>query len=1014
MWTDVLRASAVSALLTLLLVGPAAAQERQVRGTVTDGATGEPLPGANVTVQDAEAGTTTDANGRYQFEVPGPDAVLVFSFVGYQTERIEVGEQETINVTLQEEVGALEEVVVTGYGTQQRQEVSGSVSSVDAADANVGQIESPQDLLQGRVPGLSIAGNDGEPGSDQRVRVRGLKSLSANSQPLYVIDGSPVSSTNITPGGPQGSSNSANPLSLVNPRNIESIQVLKDAAATSIYGSQGSNGVVLIQTKEGSEGVLRANYSGQASIGRPSRKLNLLSADEFREARREFTEADIPPEEQETNTDWQDEVTRNAVSQEHNLSFSGGSEQTTYRASANYTIREGLVRESGFERLSGRLSVRHAVLDGRLRLNGKLFNSYLQRDHVFSSETVGASGDVLKDMLAFPPTKPVRSEDGTFFEFAEQNLNPVALQEQIVDDSDQRRTIGNLSIEYDLLEHLTARGAINLDQSRGIRKSFVPQASLAGQDIGGSGSQSQREFADLVVQSQFNYDRDDLFGGWGSLGIRTGIEYERETFQTVGLETQDFVTDAVPAFNNLGGGTNVQTPFSGKERVDQLGLFGRVNYDFENKYLLTVTARRDGSSVFGSKNRWAWFPSASVGWNIAQESFLDVKWLTQLKLRASGGVSGNQAVPPFESLPVLAPSRGNSAVFGQDTEIIGTTQQRTARPDLKWETTTEFNLGVDFTTSRLNGSVEYYTSTTGDLLLNVRVVQPAPSNFVLDNVGKVSNSGIEGSLEALVLDRADVSLTLTATASSNRNEVESLGGRGTIDHGTIGGRGLSGQQSQRLEPGHPIGSFYGPVFLRVNEQGQEVFRDGEGGTTTDAGLAEEVHLGNPVPDITYSLNADFRYQNLDVSVFLRGEQGRELLNNTALALTSKSRLAQGINILEEAVNDGTDVSHTPNISSRWVEDASFLRLDKLSIGYDLSGILNRTALSQQQLRRARLFVAGDNLLVITPYDGYDPELNTNESGEGLGFRNLATPSRGLDWANYPRPRTFTVGLQLGL
>lgn len=1012
MLIKVLRISAVAALFILLLPRSALGQERQVQGTVTDGETGEPLPGANVVVQDTEIGTTTGPDGRYQIEVPGPDAVLVFSFVGYQTQRVDVGSRETIDVILQVEVGAMDEVVVTGYGTQERQDISGSISSVDVAEANVGQISSPQDLLQGRVPGLSIAGNDGEPGSDQRVRVRGLKSLSANSQPLYVIDGTPVSNTNITPGGPQGSSNSANPLSLINPQDIESIQVLKDASATSIYGSQGSNGVILIETKGGDEGGLQVNYSGQTSVGQPSRELNLLSADEFREARREFTGAEIPPEKQETDTDWQDKVMRTTVSQEHNLSFSGGGERTTYRASGNYSVQEGLVRESGLERLSGRFNIRHAMLEGRLQLNGRLFSSYVQRDHVFSSETVGASGDVLKDMLAFPPINPVRNDDGTFFEFAEQNLNPVALQEQITDRSDQQRTIGNLSVEYDILENLTAKGAFNLDQSRGIRRSFVPQASLAGRDIGGSGSQSQREFSDLVAQSQLSYNREDLFGSWGSLDMIAGFEYEREIFQTVGIESQDFVTDAVPAFNNLGGGTNVETPFSGKERVDQLGVFGRANYDYENKYLLTVTARRDGSSVFGEENRWAWFPSASLGWNITQESFLDVDWLSQLKLRASGGLSGNQAVPPFESLPVLALSRGNSGVFGQDNEVIGTTQQRTARPDLKWETTTEFNVGVDFTAGRFTGSLDYYTSTTDDLLLNVRVVQPAPSNFVLDNVGEVSNTGIEGSLEALVLDRSDMNLTLSATASSNRNEVESLGGRGTIDHGTIGGRGLSGQQSQRLEPGHPIGSFFGPVFIGVNEAGQEVFRGREGGTTADAGDAEEFHLGNPVPDISYSFNADFRYKGFDASVFFRGEQGRELLNNTALALTSKSRLAQGLNVLEEAVNDGTNTSHTPNISSRWVEDASFLRLDKLSFGYDFSNLLNSTL--GQQLRRARLFVSGDNLFVITPYSGFDPEMNTNSSGEGLGFRNLATPSRGIDWANFPRSRTFTVGLQLGL
>lgn len=977
---------------------------------MTEENTGQPMPGVNVTVEDTQIGTTTDAKGTYQIEVPGPDAVLVFSFVGYQTERIRVGDQEVIDVTLQEEVGRLEEVIVTGYGTQERREISGSISSVDVQSANVGQIESPQDLLQGRVPGLSIAGNDGEPGSDQRVRVRGLKSLSANTQPLYVVDGAPIGNTNVTPGGPQGASNSANPLSLLNPQDIESIQVLKDAAATAIYGSQGSNGVILIETKDGVSGTVQVNYSGQVSMGEPSRKLDLLSADQFREARREFTNAEFSPEEQQTNTDWQDAVMRTTTSQEHNLAFSGGGEGTVYRVSTNYVDREGLVRESGFERASGRINVRHSMMENRLRLSGRLYGSYMQRDHVFSQETVGASGDVMKDMLAFPPTNPVRDENGDFFEFAEQNLNPVALQEQIIDGTDQARGTGNFSVEYDLLEGLTARGAFNIDMSRGTRRSYVPRASQAGRDVGGVAEQSQRVFSDLVVQSTLQYDREEVLGG--SVQLQGGFEFERETFQQFGIESQSFITDAIPGYNNLGAGNNVQTPFSGKESVNQVGVFGQANYNYDDKYLLTVTARQDGSSVFGSENRWAWFPSASVGWNLAEEPFLDLEGLTQLKLRASGGLSGNQAVPPFESLPVLTPSRGNSGVFGADNEVIGTTQQRAARPGLKWETTTEFNVGVDVTAGRFNGSLDYYTSTTEDLLLNVRVLQPAPSNFVLDNVGEVANRGIEGSLEALVLDRQNAQLTVSATASSNYNEVKDLGGRGTIDHGSVSGRGLSGITSQRLEPDHPIGSFYGPVFVGI-ENGEEVFRDGEGGTTTNAQSAEHQHLGNPVPDVSYSFNVDLQYQNFDFSLFLRGEQGRQLLNNTALVLTTKSRLAQGLNTLEEATRDGTSVGHTPDFSSRWVEDASFLRLDKISVGYDLSGLLNQTALNQVQARQARVFVSGDNLFVLTPYEGYDPELNTNESGEGLGFRNLATPSRGIDWANYPRSRTFTVGFQLG-
>jgi len=990
---------------------PALAQERVVQGTVTDGVTGEPLPGANVSVQGTQVGTTTGTDGTYQIEVPDSDAVLVFSFVGYREKNVRVRDRETINVTLQEQVGQLEEVVVTGYGAQQRGEISGAISSVDVPAANVGQVSSPQDLLQGRVAGVSIVSNSGAPGSGQRVRIRGRKSLSASAEPLYVVDGVPIGNTNITPGGAGGATNSANPLSLINPRDIESMQVLKGPAATAIYGSQGSNGVIVIETKSGASGRLQVDYSGQTSTGTPARELNLLTPNEFRSARQEFADADLP--ETGMNTDWQDEVMRSTLSHEHNLSFSGGTEQTSYRGSASYFDQEGLLRNTGLERITGRLNASHSALDDRFELNLRLFRSYLERNHAFRQETGGGTAaSVIKDMLTFPPNRPVQ-EGGTFFEYAEQNRNPVALLEQITDVSNQNRTLGSLDLGFDLLDNLTAEGTFSADLSEGRRRTYVPIASAVGRDVGGIGRQAEREFQSFVAQSLLTYDREtlSLFGLEHSVRLLGGFEFERETFQTIDVESQEFVTDAVLGFNNLGGGSNVQTPGSGKEQVDQVSFFGQLNYNYQDKYLVTASLRRDGSSVFGDQNKFALFPSASLGWNAVQESFLDIDGLSQLKFRVSGGISGNQGVPPLQTLPGLTASRGNAAVFGADNEIIGVAQTRTASPGLKWEDTTEFNVGVDFTAGRFSGTLDYYRSQTEDLLLNVRVVQPAPSNFVLDNVGEVSNTGVEASLEALVVDRSDMNLTVTANASSNRNEIDDLGGRGTIDHGTVGGRGQSGVTSQRLEPGHPIGSFYGPVFAGVNENGEEVYRTGDGETTTDPGLAENVHLGNPIPDVAYSLNLDFRYQNFDLSAFFRGEQGREVFNNTALVYTSKSRLAQGINMLEPGLTDGTSVTHSATYSSRWVQDASFFRLDKLSLGYDIANALGNALYN---VRRARIFASANNLFVITPYSGYDPELNTNTSGEGLGFRNLATPARGIDWTSYPRSRTFTVGIELGL
>lgn len=993
--------------LSFLCVGLVFAQEKTVSGTVTDGATGEVLPGANVTIQGTQTGTTTNAQGEYELEVPGPDAVLVFSFIGYQSEEVEVGDQTVIDVVLQQDVGQLDEVVVTGYGTQRRQEVTGAVSSVDVAEASAGSNSSAQDLIQGRVSGVSVVSNSGEPGAGMRVRVRGSKSISAGNSPLYVIDGVPINNTNMTPGGADAggvsSSSDTNPLAMLNPQDIESIEVLKDASATAIYGSQGSNGVVLIETKTGSSGGgVQADYRGQVTAGTVSNELDFLSPSEYRQAENEINGTPIS-DQPGANTDWQDRIMRSTTSQEHNLSFSGGNEQTSYRASLGYVTQEGVLLDSGFERISGRINADHSVLDDQLRFNLNLTASTTERNHAFFNQAGGFEGGAIKSALAFDPRRPVRNEDGSFFEYLQSVRNPVGLLQQVSDNTDQERILGNFSAEADLLENLTLKGTLGADVSNGIRRSYIPRENAVGATVNGEATQNERRLRNLVAQSTLRYNRDLLDGH--SLRLLGGFEFKEEMFQQLGTTVQGFPTDATK-FNNLGSGTNILTPFSNKERVTQVSFFGRANYNIQDKYLLEATLRRDGSSVFGENNKFAFFPSASVGWNLASEPFLDVEDLSQLKLRVSGGVSGNQGVPPYESLALLSPSAGDAGIFGGEEEVIGVTQVRAASPGLKWEETRELNVGVDFTYGRFDGSVEYYRSLTEDLLLNTNTQQPAPSETVLDNVGSVSNQGVEASLEAYVIDREDLGLTIGANASSNRNEIEDLGGRGTIDHGAVSGQGLTDVQSQRLAPGHPIGSFYGPKFVGVNDSGEEVYET-EDGTTTDVGAAKDQFIGNVVPDISYGFSLRFRYSGFDANAFFRGEQGREVFNNTAAEFTTKSLVGR-LNVLGESLNDGTSADHSPAFSSRWVEDASFLRLDKLTVGYNIPNA------GRFNLRRARVYVSGQNLFVLTPYNGYDPELNTNVSGEGLGFRTLSTPSRGIDYTSYPRERRITVGIEVGI
>jgi iron complex outermembrane receptor protein len=1016
--------TAVAFALSFLCAGLAFAQETTVSGTVTDAQSGETLPGVNVTIQGTQSGTVTDAQGQYELGVPGPNATLVFSFVGYRSETVQVGDRTVIDVSLQQDVGQLDQVVVTGYGSQRRQEITGSVSSVDIDAANVGQTTSPQDLLRGRVSGVQVLDNSGEPGAGTSVRIRGTSSITAGAEPLYVIDGVPINSTNVTPGGASSggvsSSSSSNPLALINPQDIESMQVLKDAAATAIYGSQGANGVVLIETKSGQGETLQVDYSGKVSAATFANQLDVANGTQFRRA--ESCASDLGDfdsfgqcfSQREgdfsgTSTDWQEEASRAAVQHEHNLSLSGGTEASSFRASLNYMSQEGILLENALDRLTGRVNARHQEFDNRLRFNLNLTASYLNRKHLFFNQGGGFEGGVIKGMVGFDPRQPVRSETGAFNEFSSSIKNPVALQERVLDRTDQKRIIGNFSAELDILENLTADATIGIDNSEGIRRTGIPGSGptlWVGRQTEGLARQAERELSNIVPQLTLEYEQDLL--GSHTLRLLGGAEYEREVWQAWDVQTEEFITDAT-LFNNLGGGANPQDPGSTKQLVEQIGLFGRLNYNINDRYLLNATLRRDGSSVFGANQKFAWFPSASVGWNIAQQSWLqDTEWLTQLKLRLSYGISGNQAVPPLRSQAILAPDPTFSGVFGDsESGQTGVAQRQAPNPDLKWEETEEFNVGLDFTAGRFDGSIEGYRKTTTDLLLEVPVPPPSVSTTRLGNVGEVRNTGVEASVSAFVIEREDMSLNVGLNASSNRNEVRSLGGREFIDHTPVNGAGQTGVDAQRLQAGHPIGAFYGPVFERINDAGNEVYRTPDGGTTTALGEAERAFLGNPVPDVTYGLNLSYQYQSFDVSAFFRGEQGREIFNNTGLEFATKSNLGRGIGILEEALQDGTNSGHVPNYSSRWIQDASFFRLDNLTLGYTLPDA------GTYGLRRARIYGTVQNVFVITPYDGFDPEVNTNVTGRGLGFRDVARPTRGVDYTSYPRSRTFTLGLEVG-
>ena len=1012
-----------SVILSLALVSMAFGQSN-VTGTVTDEASGFPMPGVNIIIQGTSTGTTTGIDGTYSLGVPSGNAVLVFSFVGFLTQEVAVDGRSVVDVALQEDIALLEDVVVVGYGTQRREDITGSVGSVLADEANVGLVQAPEQLIQGRVAGVNIIQSGGEPGAPVTVRIRGGTSISASNDPLYVIDGVPIDNSNITPsGGNQTDSGSKNPLVFLNPNDIESIDILKDASAAAIYGSRGANGVILITTKGGREGQVQVDYDGYVSSSQFVNSLDLLSGDQYRAfVAQEGLADDFLGSE---NTDWQDAVTQNATSQSHNLAFGGGTSTTQYRASVGYQDSEGIIINSGLERVSGRVNVNHKALNDKLTLELRLTGSYVQDNRAPFQQTGGFEGGLLTNVMKYNPTLPVYNDDGTFFEIPGQTSvrNPVALAMQIEDIVKNTRTLGNIRAEYEFIDGLTGTINVGLDRQLATRQGFTPAASPLGSAVGGEAFQGSQEGSSKLMELVGNYTR--VFADVHNVSVLGGYSFQEFNTEGFRAANQNFVSDLF-GFNGLGAGgnndltctiNNVGQPCPGafREQSRLISFFGRVNYDFQGKYIFSGSIRRDGSSRFGDDNKWGIFPSFTAGWRLSQEPFLsDVEALSDLKLRFGWGITGSQEIGNLRSLPIFGASAAGNAVIG-NSEVSGVAPTNFANPDLKWEETTSFNIGVDFELweGRFSGVVEYFQKNTDDLLLEFPVPQPAAVPTRLSNAAEVENTGIEVALNAFVVDQGDLTIELGGTFSAIQNEIKDLGGRDQIFTGRASGAGLSQTNTQVLTPGEPLGTFWGPTFMGfcgvevamsaaecsgLSEGAQAFLLDAQGNRSVGI-------IGNAQPDFDYGFTGSVLYGDFDLSFFLRGEVGREVFNNTALEYTSKNLVNTNVNFLQEALNDPTPLAEAPVWSSRWVQEASFLRMENITIGYSFRNFGN--ALSS--VRRARVYVAANNLFVITPYDGFDPEINTNAPPAAGG---VPIVSLGIDYTNYPRPRTFTAGIQL--
>jgi TonB-linked SusC/RagA family outer membrane protein len=1013
-----------------------------ITGRIIEAGTQQPVADVSVFVEGTRRGAVSGPDGSFTIGgVPAGSQTVRARRIGFtapvQIVVVPTGGSVSVVFSVDRQAAILQEVVTTGYGTQRRVAITGSISTVDASAANVGVTANVNQMIEGRAAGVQITQNSGEPGAGAQITIRGGSSISASNEPLYVIDGVPINNTETENAG-IGIGGSPplprSPLTLLNPADIASISILKDAAA-AIYGTRAANGVILIETKKGLATGPSIQYDFYIGNQWAPKKLDLVTGDQFRAYVDQQVAAGVMTATQRAalgtaNTDWQSELFRHGTTFNHDLSFAGGSASTQYRASVNYMNQEGIVISSGFKRLQARVNGTHQAMDGRLRLGANLTGSNINNDYIPYENDGGFEGGLFLNMVQFNPTKPVTVTDPAtgitkFYEIgpgAQSDRNPVGLANQIQAVGKTTRVLGNGTVDFDLFTPLTARILAGVDRSDGNRSDYWPLASPAGAGFGGRARQAERTLLSKTLQTVLTFHPES--NGSNAFDLLGGYEFNDYSLSEFNAESQGFLTDAL-GYNGLSTGSKLITPASYLELRRLVGFFTKANYSFQDTYFLTASWRRDGASQFGIGNKWAVFPAISGSWRLSQASFIPKGPFTELRLRAGWGRLGNPGVPPYASLIRLSADAGSRYVFGE-TPVVGFVPVNNANPALKWETTDQTNVALDygFGNNRFSGSLEYYVKNTHDLLLTVPVPQPSVVSDRLQNIGKMSNKGVEFSLDAQVLNRPTNNWSAGLVFSSDRNKVIDLGTTPFYITGIMSGQGQTGAPSQRILPGEPLGTFYGPHYVGVcttscgngpdgiagtsddPKPGQQVFThyvvDANGkvtasGTTASPGGNDFRILGNANPKYTLGLRTNGKVGRFDFSGLISSQHGQKVLNETALVYETKSNARNNKNFLAAALNDGVGPREPSVFSDRFIEDGSFWRLQNVTVGYtfDLPRVTGAA-------RDTRVYLSGDNLLLSTSYTGYDPEV--------YSYAGLA--SRGIDYLHYPRARTFTGGIRV--
>ncbi len=943
-------------------------QPKSVSGTVTS-VSGEPIPGVTVLIPGTTIGTITDFEGKYTLEI-GNATQLNYSFVGLKTQTVEVAGRSVINVTMEEDAIALTEVVAIGYGTQTRREISGSVANISEKNFNKGVTQNAVDLLKGKVAGLTITQGSGDVTRDQTIRLRGTSSLTGSSQPFIVIDGVPGMS-----------------LSSVAPHDIESISVLKDASAAAIYGSRSASGVILVTTKKGKKDMSMVEYDGYLAFSDVTNVPDLLTAADWRDyaSKNNINTTGL---DKGANTDWFDEIMRTGFSQNHSFSLSGGGKTSSYRASVSYLDQQGVVMDNEMERYNARITFNQKALNDRLDLT--FTGAMTMRDY--------SPTDTRNFVLAYNmiPVYPVKNDDGSWFDSLEYDQgNPVRNIQYNKFKNKNSIFYGNIKADLTLFEGFTA--GINLLKQRSMNDygQYLDSQTERGRNDQGFAQRTNWTSDKNLLETTLNY-RKEMDSH--TLNVLAGYSYEDNYYQNSGAQNRQFVTNFF-GYNNMAAGENLRSGdvWSGANMNKLISFFGRVNYSYLEKYILTVSVRQDGSSKFGANHKWATFPSISAAWRVNEESFLKgADYLDDLKLRVGYGVSGNQdGIDPYRSLQLY----GASGQYYDNGKWYRAYQiSQNANPNLKWEETAMFNAGIDFSflNSRVSGTIEYYDKTTNDLLYTYAVpVPPYLYPSMLANVGSMSNKGIELLLSGDIIRTNDLRWTASLNMAHNKNKITKLSSEefstSSIKTGSAWIRGGSDNTTHIVEEGREVGTFYGWLCNGLDENGKYIMDDmidGKAGLTND----DRTYIGSAQPKLTYGLANIITWKNWELNFFLRGVYGNDLLNFSKMSYATTQWLP-GANVLKEALTSG--LTDNPKYSSYYIEKGSFLRLDNASLGYtfDVSGI--------KEIQKLRVYVTGQNLFTITNYTGLDPEIEMSGLDPGIEGRDY-----------YPKSRTISVGVNI--